>query len=132
MAIFKDINYLAVLICALIYFFIGFIWYSVLFGKLWAKEMGVAIPDKPQIFPLVGQFLSTFLYTLGIAVMIKMYGTPGICNGILIGLLVTIFFVIPINSGNLVFAGRTKLFFIDVCERAVGSIVTGIILSIWI
>jgi hypothetical protein len=86
---------------------------------------------KPQPWALIGQFISTFLFTLGIAIILRFHGTYGIAEGICAGTLVTVFFVIPINSGNLFFTGKRKLFLLDVCERAIGALVTGIILGVW-
>jgi len=43
-----EVNYLAVLVAAIAYIVIGFVWYSdVLFGKLYRKEMGVKEGMKP-------------------------------------------------------------------------------------
>ena len=133
MNFFADINYWAVVVSTIVYYFIGFIWYTLLFGRTWRKETGVSneIPVKPPIWAMVGQFIATFIYTLGFAIILQLYGASGITAGICVSLLVTAFFVIPINSGNLFFTGKKKLFLLDVCERAIGSIIIGIILSIW-
>ncbi len=130
---FTGINYFAVVISTIVYYFIGFIWYTVLFSEIWRKETGVSMksPAKPQVRGLAGQFLSTFLFTLGIAIILKLHGNHGIATGIYVSVLVTLFFVIPINSGNLFFTGKKYLFILDVCERAIGSLVVGIILSVW-
>lgn len=133
MNLFTDINYLAVLVATIVYFMIGFVWYSLLFNDLWTKETGMSMKSsgKPKAGPMIGLFVSTFLYSLGIAVLLKLYGTYGIAAGIFIGLMVTLFFVIPINSGNLLVKDKKNLFFLDVGERALGSIVVGIILGLW-
>jgi len=133
MDFFSDINYLAVVVSAIVYYMIGFIWFTLLYGKLWAKENGVAMDPttKPRVSALVGQFISTLLYTLGIAVILGLYGAAGPKAGITVSAVVTLLFVIPINSGNLLFTGRKKLFLLDVCERAIGSLVIGIILGVW-
>jgi hypothetical protein len=133
MNLFEGINFLAVLVSAIIYYFIGFIWYTLLFGEIWRKETGVTVngPAKPRPGALIGQFISTFLYTLGIAIILRFYGTYSIISGILVSAVVTLFIVIPINTGNLFFTGRKKLFLLDVCERATGSLLTGIILGLW-
>lgn len=129
----EGINFYAVIVSTIVYYFIGFIWYSVLFGKLWAKETGVIMPDspKPKVFPLVGQFVSTFLYVAGVAIILNLHGSYGIREGLHVALLVSVFFIIPMNSGNLFFTGKRKLFLIDVSERILGTLVTGIILGVW-
>ena len=133
MSLLEGINYPAVAVSVVVYYFIGFIWYSLLFGKIWANETGVVLPDKsgPRVLPLVGQFVSTFLYVLGIAFILKLHGPYGIREAIHVSAMFTIFIIIPMNSGNLFFTGKKKLFAIDVCELAIGTFVIGIILGLW-
>jgi hypothetical protein len=133
MILFEGINYYAVIVSTIVYYFIGFIWYTLLFGGIWERETGVSMKSqgKPQLWAMFGQFISTLLFTIGIAIILRLYGTYGITEGIYISTLITVFFVIPINSGNLFFTGRKKLFLLDVCERATGSLVIGIILGLW-
>jgi|SRR5687768_16407985 len=127
---FTGINYFAVLVSTVVYYFIGFVWYSVLFKGQWAAQTGVSA-GKPSAGSLIGQFISTLLYAFGIAIILSLYGSSSVTAGIYVGILVTVFFVIPINSGNLFFTGKKKLFLLDVCERAIGSLAIGIILGIW-
>jgi len=133
MIFFAGINYYAVVVATIVYYFIGFIWYTLLFSEIWGKETGVSIksPARPKMWAMVGQFISTLLFALGIAIILKLHGNYGITTGIYVGLLITLFFVIPINSGNLFFTGKKSLFLLDVCERAIGSLVIGIIISVW-
>jgi hypothetical protein len=66
---------------------------------------------------------------IGVAIVLYFYGTQSVAAGIYISFLMTIFIVIPIHSGNLFFTGKKKLFLLDICERALGSFVIGIILG---
>jgi hypothetical protein len=133
MNLLTGINYPAVLISAAIYYVIGFLWYTKLFGKIWRKENGMTDEpaSKPSPGALIGQFISTFLFTLGIAIIMKLEGVYGITGGVSACVLITVFFVIPINSGNLFFTGKKKLFLLNVVERALGSLVAGIIIGLW-
>jgi len=47
------------------------------------------------------------------------------------GLSIIAFFVLPLNSGVLLFRKKTALFFIDVGYRAVGAILLSIVLAFW-
>jgi len=125
------INYSAVIVATLVYYVIGFLWYTKLFGETWRKETGASSEAKPGPASLIGQFASTFLYVFGIAIVLKLSGLPGVGGGLFAGVFVTIFFAMSINSGNLFFLGKRKLYVIDVCERAFGSLVVGIILGFW-
>lgn len=71
-----QINYLAVGIAVVANFILGFIWYTPLFGKAWAREMGFAPDMKPpagalakgMIFMIIGNFLMAWVFAHNIAV----------------------------------------------------------------
>ncbi|MBK7711916.1 MAG: DUF1761 domain-containing protein [Bacteroidales bacterium] len=42
------VNILAILVAVVVNFFLGFIWYTPLFGKTWGKEMGYDPDMKPE------------------------------------------------------------------------------------
>jgi hypothetical protein len=130
---FEGINYVAVIVAALVYYIIGSLWYTVLFGKMWREEQGVPPDAKgtPPVGSLIGQFISTLIYTFGVAILMKLYGAGDVKGGLVVAMLITVFIVAPINSGNLFFTGKKRLFLLDVSERAVGTLVVGIIIGLW-
>jgi len=70
------INMTAVLIAVAANFVLGFIWYTPLFGKAWAKEMGFDTTQKPpsgalikgMVFMVIGNFLMAYVFAHNIAV----------------------------------------------------------------
>lgn len=70
------INYLAVGIAVAANFVLGFLWYTPLFGKIWAKEMGLTFDQKPStaffvkalFINIVGNFLMAWVLAHNIAV----------------------------------------------------------------
>ena len=56
------INYLAVLACVLAAMPVGFLWFGPLFGKAWAKDMGMEDMEQPDGAAMVK---SMTLYALG-------------------------------------------------------------------
>ena len=64
------INMIAVLVAVVANFILGFIWYTPLFGKAWAKENGFDTSIKPKpgemakgmIFMVIGNFLMAFVF----------------------------------------------------------------------
>src|SRR4051812_41216615 len=70
-----QINYTAILIAVVANFILGFIWYTPLFGKAWAKEMGFDTSVKPasgelakgMIFMVIGNFLFAYVFAHNIA-----------------------------------------------------------------
>lgn len=132
MSLFAGVNPVAVLVATIAYYILGFLWYTKLFGETWREETGLPAPTAPPPpSALLGQFVSTFLFTFGVATIIDLRNIDGIAGGVLAAALVTVCFAIPINSGNLFFTGKTRLFMIDVAERAVGSVLVGVILGAW-
>ena len=71
-----EINWLAILIAVVANFFLGFIWYTPLFGKAWAKEMGFDMTQKPpasamikgMVIMVIGNFLLAYVFAHNIAV----------------------------------------------------------------
>ena|SRR5580704_2819508 len=69
------INMMAVLVAVVANFILGFIWYTPLFGKAWAKENGFDPSVKPtggqmakgMIFMLIGNFFLAFVFAHNIA-----------------------------------------------------------------
>jgi hypothetical protein len=65
-----QINIVAVLVATVANFFFGFLWYTPLFGKAWAKELGIVVTGKPPAGALakgmamnvVGNFLMAYVF----------------------------------------------------------------------
>lgn len=54
----ERINHLAVFVAAIVFFLFGFVWYTLLFGKLWAQLSGVPAGSMtPNIAVLIGTFV---------------------------------------------------------------------------
>ena len=66
-----QLNYMALLVSVVAGFFLSFVWYTPLFGKAWAREMGFdpdATPPTPQLIKsLLLTILSVFLVTFVLA-----------------------------------------------------------------
>ena len=69
------INMVAILVAVVVNFVLGFIWYTPLFGKVWGKEMGFDMNEKPpksvmfkgMAFMVIGNFLFAFVLAHNIA-----------------------------------------------------------------
>jgi Protein of unknown function (DUF1761) len=70
-----NINMTAILVAVVANFFLGFIWYTPLFGKAWAKEMGFDANVKPSggemakgmIIMVIGNFFLAYVFAHNIA-----------------------------------------------------------------
>jgi hypothetical protein len=64
-----SINYLAVGLAVIANFVLGWLWYTPLFGKAWAKEMKLDTSEKPKtglmlrgmLFMVIGNFLTAYV-----------------------------------------------------------------------
>ena len=63
-----EINLLAVFLGAAAFFVVGWIWYGLLFSKVWQREVGVPEPEDRRSAPLL--FGLCFFFELLIAVML--------------------------------------------------------------
>src|SRR5688572_27829276 len=70
-----EINYLAVALAALSAFFLGFLWYTVVFAKVWQPLIGMKGPGEPTSTPnlgrlLLGSFVLEILMAFNLAMFI--------------------------------------------------------------
>lgn len=127
------LNWLAVSLATAAYFAVGFLWYGPLFGKLWAKEVGVKMDKKLAVTEMItifgGQLAASFIAVWGLASVISWTHKPGVEAAFTTSLLIVLFFIVSTNLGKLLFQKRPKLFFIDTGYHAVGLVVAGLILG---
>ena len=70
-----NINIVAILVAVVANFFLGFLWYTPLFGKAWAKELGFDMGTKPpgsvlakgMIIMVIGNFFQAYVFAHNIA-----------------------------------------------------------------
>ena len=127
----SGINYLAVLVACIVHIVTGLIWFRPeLFGNEWAKLTGKELtPAKKWLIPgLIGHLLMVFV----LVILIKLtHATTGL-GGLLIGLLAWIGFVVPMESGELVWEKIPfKLFLLRTGNQLIGIAVSGFILGAW-
>ena len=133
-----DINYLAVLIAAIVYYVGGALWYSpILFGKTWMGLVGLTEEKMKE-----GQKEAWKSYLIGgISAILISYGIARIeayldvitdGAGLHVGFWTWICFVITTMATNTAFAGRSfKLLLIDGGYHLYGFVVMGVILAVW-
>jgi hypothetical protein len=133
-----DINYLAVAVSAIIFFFLGSLWFSALFRKSWVTELGrhnviIKEPAKNVLFRnMVLTFIANIVASLGMACLVDMTDSTTLESGVLLGLIAALSFAATAVGGIFIWENRSvKLFLIDVGYPFVGIIALGIILSIW-
>lgn len=131
---FACINYLAVLVATLVAYFFGALWYSpLLFGNTWMAALGKSKEELPApTLPMVISFILTFVTALGLALLIKGLGIATLLEGILIGLVVAIAFIVTNTLSEYLYSGESmKLFWIHAGYRVVYILIMGAILGVW-
>jgi hypothetical protein len=135
------INMVAILIAVVANFILGYLWFSPLFGKAWAKEMGMDMSVKPptsvmvrgMIFMVIGNFFLAYVFAHNIAAwsfvpgMDKMSVPVQIANS-------TVFtwlgFYLPMDLSAVAWENKSwKLFFINTGYHFMMLLVASVIIT---
>lgn len=135
----SGINYWAVLVVALLTFFLGAIWYSpALFESAWMTANGYSRGEIEDLQSSLGPagFGSAFLAYVAMALVLAIFtvvtDTHGIYNGLILGFLLWIGFVATTSLTVNLFSTRPLAsWLIDVSFQLLAFLVAGAILAIW-
>ncbi len=140
-----EINYLAVLVCAVAAIFIGSFWYSPkVFGSLWMEGMGVnqlSPEEKEKMKAAMGwtyfqQFIGSLLTAYVLAHVIAAFFAAGVSSGIGGGLQggfwIWLGFILPLKYGESLWSGKKfKYVAVDLGGNLITLLVMGAILGAW-
>lgn len=129
-------NHYAILVCALIQWFLGAIWYSpVLFAKPWMAIVGIQPGNAKKSSMITGMILSfvgSLMLSFVLAHMVIWAGATTAAWGALIGFIAWAGFMAAPLAASYVYEGRPfKLFAINLGYWLVGLVVSGILLAVW-
>jgi hypothetical protein len=137
------LNYVAILIAVVANFVLGFIWYTPLFGKIWAKEIGMDPSQPPpkgslargMVFNVIGNFFLAFVFAHNIAVwMPETWGQPSAGGpAAAYAFMATFFtwlgFYLPVDLNSVAWEGRSwRLFFINTSYHFLSLLLVSMIL----
>lgn len=133
-----EINYLAVIVGALIYYAGGALWYSpVLFGKTWAELVGFT-PEKMEAAKkgvwksYLTSLISALVISYGLARLGEYLKVDTLLGGLHLGFWSWFCFVLTVLTTSTAFSMKPKkLLFIDSGYHLYGFLVIGIILGVW-
>ena len=133
-----QVNFIAVLVCSVVTFLIGGLWYSpFLFAKKWVallgkspESMGGAAPN-PLMF-VIG-FLTGLITSYVLAVVVNLSAASSVVDGVIVGIVCWLGFAGATSYNNQVnFVQRPRaLWAIDSGYNLVTFVITGAILAIW-
>lgn len=135
----STINYGAVLVSGIVYWIIGMLWFTVLFGKLWARliqkhGVKIKVPSKKEmIIKCIYTFLLNLLVALGVAIFVNSLGITQVSSAITLGVVLSVCFSLAtLTTGYLWESRPWKLALVDLGYPFVGIIVSSIIITLWI
>ena len=129
------VNLVGVLLAAIVMYFVGSIFYGLLFQDVWMTSRRYT-PDMLQgqsgVWMAVG-FLIEFALAFGIAWVMKARNTRGLTAGALTGLVLAIVFAIPARAYDFVYGAYHDLggAFVDWGHSVIGFVLAGVILSVF-
>jgi uncharacterized protein DUF1761 len=132
--LFSQVNWLAVLVAALAYFFLGAIWYSALFRNAWIKATGTNMNDpnarKGFAGIMITSFITILITTIGLALIITRVQSSGWMTGAKLGLIGGLCFsAATIYNSNLY--EKLALSAINGLYNIIGCVIAGVIIAVW-
>ncbi len=131
-----NVNFLAVIVGALLQMILGFLWYGPLFSKPWmalqgwTRERMQGPPPNPGIYAIPLVVALVMVYVLAVFIHAMHVTTPA--GGAGLGLLAAIGFVATAFASNYTFGSRPwKLYLIDAGFYLVALVLEGALLGWW-
>lgn len=132
------VNYIAVVVAAVVSMAIGFGWYSMpVFGNQWMKLSGITKEAlekaKKDMGPKYGiMVLASLAMAAVLAVLVKLAGSETPLGGAKVGAAVWLGFVATIGLNSFIFESKPfQLYLINVAYQLVSLVVMGAILAVW-
>lgn len=148
--LFGDLNWLAVIVAAIVYFTLGAAWYAPpMLGKIWTAASGTAMGGTastngrggdtgrggagPALYavPLVGSVLSA----VALGLLAAATGTDGAAEGLVLGLVVAIGFAVPIALVTAAFETKKPQPMVwgavNAGYHVLGTVAAALILALW-
>jgi len=137
------INFVAIIIAVVANFIFGFIWYTPLFGKVWAKENGFNMDQKPptsalvkgMVIMIIGNFLTAWVLSHNMAAWGivaaggNMQMTP-MAQATSAAMFTWIGFFLPIDLNTVAWEMKSwKLFFINTSYHLLALLLVAFILA---
>lgn len=136
------INYIAILVATVANFFLGFVWYTPLFGKAWAREMGFDTSVKPpagaiakgMTIMVIGNFLMAYVFAHNMAAWTFVPGMdimPAIGTILNSAIFTWLGFYVPVDLSAIAWENKSwKLFFINTGYHLAMLLVAATILTL--
>jgi hypothetical protein len=138
LSFFGDVNWLAVLVCAVASMAVGFVWYGPLFSKPWSKMTGwtnekvAALPKNNMAMSYIMAFIFAFIIASVLALALQATYSSGIGDGIATAIVLWVGLTGATLAVNMTFERRpVALWGIEAGYHLVMLVIFAIILSAW-
>ncbi|HEU4717830.1 MAG TPA: DUF1761 domain-containing protein [Bacteroidia bacterium] len=140
MHFFSHANWLAIGVSVLVYYGLGALWFSVLFGKPWMAGHNIQMPTdeaakKEMRKKMPVMMLITLVMNIAMAMLIGFFvmalGAVNCMAGIKVGLALSAVACIPFMMSHLYLMKPFKVWVIDAGYHIVAITVMSIIISVW-
>lgn len=127
------LNPVGIFAASLAFFFIGFLWYAVIFADAWmaAQNLPAQSEDAGNPLWMVVGFFITVMQTIGLALVLKWKGVAGPADAAKTAALLWALFALPFTAYGYIYSfdQSEMLFAIDASHILVGWVVAAAILA---
>lgn len=131
-----QINYLAVLVAAIVGMVIGFIWYGPLFGRQWMTYLGIdpaSLPRGGMTRIYVWQLILALVTAYVLARLVDVMGASTIGGGIVAGFWIWLGFVATQTATGVLYERRPLgLWVLNNAYHLINLAVMGALLAVWV
>lgn len=135
-----ELNWLAVIVAAIVYFALGALWYSnVLFAKPWQRSIGWdpgQAPPQQNPLTYVVPGLAYVVMAVATGLIAKATGTDTLGEGIVLGLITGVGYALALSLVAAFFTPNSPspmtLFAITGAYNLIGFLVLAILVAIWV
>ncbi|WP_425409601.1 DUF1761 domain-containing protein [Hyphococcus sp.] len=128
------LNLVGVIVASVAFYFVGFLWYGLLFSEAWMNAEGLTAADAEGQSPIwmIGGFLITVLQVIGIGLVLKWKGAASLGEAATTALILWFFLALPFVHYAYLYlpAHSVTLLLIDASHLLVGWVVSAIVLSL--
>ena len=136
------INYLAVLVAAIVNMVVGSLWFGPLFGKPWMKLSGITQEDikkakargmaKAYALAFVGALLMAYVLAHNVELGRTYFHMSSLVTGFNAGFWAWVGFVVPVTMGAVLWEGKSwKLWVLNSFYYLIVLVLNGLLLSYW-
>lgn len=133
------INYLVVLVAAIVSNIFGALWFGRFFGKAWAKEMGFSREHMEKarqkgmgkLYAI--SFVGTLIMAYVLAMLLERFGINSLFEGLQLGFWIWLgFFAATTLLGGILWEGKSfKLYLINALYAIFNLLIVSAILVVW-